>query len=1636
MKSYGTSLPLLMSIEGHRDKFEIRPTVIDNLSGQVNIGSAFFTELSKGGARVSLSYINGKPALEIKGRRTEMIQTVAESSPDEVERSSSKIFQQPTPRARTAARPTFSSGTPRPVTTMQGTIVKGKEMRYIPVKFHERITPVKTVCVLDNQLQSQTEVVPGVYIITKDMGKIAVVNTGDEDYYIPRDTELSRYTEVIPKVNNHYEGNINRVTKDVNITDKEVQEILKDLQLDKKEILQDPAKMKEARKLIMDYIDVFATPSSSIGTTNLIEFEIQLQEDAIPVNSKVRPLNPKQVEDLKKRIEEWEREGVIEPADQSNTSWASPLVPVRKQNGETRWCCDFRALNKVTVPDRFAIPNIEQNLESLAGNKIFSCLDSASAYHAIKVSRRCRHLLTFVSPLGAWHFKRMPFGCRNSASCYSRFVQMALQNLDKQHIIHYLDDVVVASQNWKQHLQHLRDCLQAHKDAGLKLRAAKTKLFQEECQYLGYYVSQDGISMTSKFVERVLDWQPPSSPKELSSFLGFVNYYRSFIKDFSFLTNEMNAMRSVEKSEYVWTDVMNKKFLQLKEAFRKAPIRAFPRYDIPDPFELSVDFSKTNLGAVLTQKQFGKMRYIQFAGRKCTKHEVNYHSYKGEAAALIYGVRKFSHILLFKPFVIHTDCAAITHLLTAKNPRGLLFRWITELQAYDFTIKHRSGKSNVPADFISRTETDLDPPSKDEILEEKEYVLALAECNTRDETDLLFDNDGHLMTFTEDELAGMINMDKSSMIQAQKEDPILKEVRSWVEKKQKPTSRELKGAQELLISYAQGYEHLCLINDLLYDKRRIGPVTNKPLFRLVIPSSKYPAVFYWSHEHLSAAHPGIRATYMRAASRFYWPGLSNYIKQMVAICQRCLAKQTQPNRKDGPHRPVPRSFVGSRLHIDLVGPIMSPNPDNLKYILTMEDSFSRFVMLRGLKSKGGEEVTKALYDTWISTLGFVHTLHSDRGTEFTNNIMKQLASAFNIKLSNTPSYNAQSNSIERFHRTLNKMMRTYLDRDDTDWTKFLSAAALAHNTTVHSSTGLTPFFIMVGREATLPVDIVCPNPDLIKNNMSDHVKHVILNFSRMFDYVRRHNQAVIRRNANLYSGRTEQFLPGSLVWYLSPTLARSDKPRKITNNWTGPWKVTRKISDTIFNIQPAHMEGREISVNVNRLALCTNNHVQRGNIGDVDTEPLDEQDTGEIPPPVDLRPPLPVSIQTSAEEFLDLTRRRPGRPPRKAPAEGRGPDPPGDPPDQSGGPPPSPDSPEVHRPDPEQEVEPMFRSPSPPPPPPDVDMEREQESPPRPPDPSPPPQRDASPSPPPHSPRAGPSHGGVAVGHGGVGQDHGGARPRVPRGAQPSDPEAPAPRDPQQGRVTRQQMKTNVPVGPGKKKLVVKFSPDDISREMKDQQFYGSKHLARDLQAKIQGKEKRQLRKRRTEAEFKRKRADHSTSTGEDDRLLKKQHRKEAAREFLYRDEDTESDSEDILGEVNSLFIKIEEGSLVPTRGSPGSACYDLRASKNTDLPPHQTTKVPLKLKVQIPPQHFMLLLSRSGLSLRNVDCRAGVIDSDFRSELQCLLHNSNDEIFRVNRGSRVCQAIILPVQDVHWHEVPELDQPGTSHGGFGSTGV
>ena len=1653
MKSHGTSGPLKLHIEGFSHEFNIQPTVIEGLSGAVNIGTAFLTEISRGG-KVSLTYTDGQPSLTIQGAQTEMIQTVteipiytrAQIEPQAEVKSESCEVRRQVPAARQKVpvrqtevpppRPATAQGSqisPRAVLVAEDIVVTKNSCTYVPVKLQGRREALRTICV-ENSRVNGSEVIPGVYLTPDSSGHIAVLNTGQEDIYFSRNTRLTTYTELLPvsKQPPTTEGGVQAVRHN-KMSPQEQEDILQDLKLEDKEVLKNPNRMKEAKALIREYIDVFSAPSHSIGTTDLIEFEVNIEPGAVPVSSKTRPLNPKQLEDLKGRIDEWIREGVVVPSDQASASWASPLVPVRKPDNSTRWCADFRALNRVTVPDRFPLPSITENLEKLQGNNYFSTLDSASAYHAIKVSEKSRPYLTIVSPLGLHNFCKMPFGARNAAACYSRFVQMALDGLDPLHILHYLDDVVVASPTWEQHLQHLRGCLEAHKRAGLKLRASKTKLFQKECQYLGFYVNKNGISMVSRYKEKVLDWPAPQSAKELASFLGFCNYYRNFIKDFSFLTNEMNSAKNKEKFE--WTEEMNKKFLLLKEKFREAPIRAFPRYDSNEPFQLAVDFSKDNLGAVLTQVQDGKERLIGAHGRKTTPYERNYHSYKGEAAALMYGVRKFSHILHYKPFIVYTDNNAVTYLMSCKEPKGLLFRWIAELSSYQFTIKHRPGTKNVPADTISRSGHRLDSPTRDEVMEEQQHGVfdihmverLQEELNTLClESEDLFDVDGELISFTDSELAENLDMSTAAMIKAQDEDPILSEVKQWLKDGKKPDKEQLKGAPELLLAYSQGFEHLLLAGDLLYDKRKLGAVSNKPLLRLVVPEAKWEAVFYWSHSHISAAHPGVRGTYMRAATNYYFPGISNYIKTHVAICERCLAKQTQPKRKDTVHRPMTKSFVGSRLCVDLVGPLVTPSPEGHKYILSMEDSFSRYVQLVPLKSKEGSVVAAAIYDGWFSKFGFVYSIHSDQGTEFTNSIMKELAKTFKIKLSTTIPYAPNQNGqVERFHRRLAAMMRTYLEREETNWTRYLPAACLAHNTAVHAATGLTPHYIMTGREAILPTNIVCPSPDLVDNSLNDHVKTTILNFARMYDFIRRNESKVIRRNAKLYNGLKDLFVPGTPVWYLSPTLTSSGKQRKLTNNWIGPYVVTEVLSTSVVSIKPLKMEGRTLNVSVNRLVPCRNTAVQRGQNLDQDPEPLDEEDDGEILPPADLRPPLPVIYPDAPPEMRDLTRRGRGRPPTRRPQEQDGPVPP--------------------RHDPPAEVQPRFRSPSPPLPSPgrnDVEMREEREergegSDPGPP--SPMSETAASPaisSPTPRTPRIPPSSsegGDRGPGHGGARQprpqDHGGVVQPRDLGAVPRQPRGPQPGGEQPRPATR---RTKAVTESGN--LKVKFAPDDISSQIHDTGIYRAKQLQQDLQYRIQGKEKRVLQRRKPPEESKRKRSPDAR------RSLKARLRQRADKYLDISSSDSSEPEESVdtdtdINTVKTLHVKITKGSLMPERATEGAACWDLRAARNTDLPPGKITRVPLKLQLQIPRGYFMLLLSRSGLSLKGITTEAGVIDSDFRSEIHCLLLNSNTTVFRVNKGCRVTQGLLLPCQHAEWHQVAELDPVASPHLGFGSTG-
>ena len=265
-------------------------------------------------------------------------------------------------------------------------------------------------------------------------------------------------------------------------------------------------------------------------------------------------------------------------------------------------------------------------------------------------------------------------------------------------------------------------------------------------------------------------------------------------------------------------------------------------------------------------------------------------------------------------------------------------------------------------------------------------------------------------------------------------------------------------------------------------------------------------------------------------------------------------------------------------------------------------------------------------------------IHSDNGKEFVNAILNELTDRLNIDKTTTPTYNPNSNPIERFHRTLNQTMRVFLEREEVYWDRYLPAFLMAYNSKVNSASGVTPYYAFYGRELRLPIDLVLPAPE--KENVNEHVQTMIKRMQNVYQYIRKNNEAVIRRNASGYLGEKFSFKVNDKVLYLSPRKLQS-KPLKLTDQWIGPYRIVKRVSDVLYRIKPAEYEGPTIAVhaarliNADRRVLGQKVQVPRNLDLDDDGDELGE----EIRLPRDrVNPELgaPVQIQWPDNEIIDL----------------------------------------------------------------------------------------------------------------------------------------------------------------------------------------------------------------------------------------------------------------------------------------------------------------------------------------------------------------------------------------------------------------
>lgn len=436
--------------------------------------------------------------------------------------------------------------------------------------------------------------------------------------------------------------------------------------------------------------------------TNLEEFSMKLTEEK-PVYIRPRPIPHSQVALMEKEVDDMIQLGVIEPAA---SPYNAPTVLVRKADGHSiRYCCDYRALNDVTEFDAEPMTDVEHLFSELTDAKYFSKLDLTKGYWAIPIREQDRDKTAFTTPKGQFRWVNMAFGLKNAGSVFNRMMRKLLNPLRRNDVYNFMDDILIATETWDQHLEALRAVLQRLKEANLAAKPSKCFIGFRELSYLGHNIGHGQRWPDDVNVKKVKDARPPETKKELRSYLGLCNFYRQYLPSYATIAFPLTEKTKKQEPDRIhWTPECQTAFQTLKQKLAEKPVIRMPNHDLP--FVLRTDASDKGMGAVLLQDHGEGLQPIAFASKKFSETERRYATVEKECLGTVWGIRKFERYLYGKHFVLETDHQPLKYLQRMKPTNARLMRWALQLQPYVFTIRVIPGRDNIGADYMSRASYD------------------------------------------------------------------------------------------------------------------------------------------------------------------------------------------------------------------------------------------------------------------------------------------------------------------------------------------------------------------------------------------------------------------------------------------------------------------------------------------------------------------------------------------------------------------------------------------------------------------------------------------------------------------------------------------------------------------------------------------------------------------------------------------------------------------------------------------------------------------------------------------------------------------------------------------------------------------
>jgi transposase InsO family protein len=752
--------------------------------------------------------------------------------------------------------------------------------------------------------------------------------------------------------------------------------------------------------------------SDRLGTVKGMTCHLDLT-DNLPVRSRPYQCSPPRLNVLREIVQDLLDKGVIR---KSYSQYASPAFLVPKPSGGQRMVVDYRRLNKKIVFDAFPMPNVESAFAHFEKATIFSILDLNSAYYQIPLSAKSRKVTAFCTPFGLFEFTKLPMGISVGCQVLSRVVDTLFGDLKCRFVYNFMDDLVVYSRSYEEHLEHLKEVFTRLQNAGFTLNQDKLRLAQKEIPFLGHLLSADGIRILPERVEAITSFPPPKNLKAVRRFLGMAGFYGRFIPRFSHIAEPLHALKR-KNARFEWADPHQAAFLQLKQALATPPVLQIP--DFSAKFSLACDASDVAISAVLQQGNGEQWAPLAYASRLLSPAERKYSAYERECLAIVYGCEKYRTYLEHKEFTLFTDNQALAWLLSHAKELGRIGRWLLRLAPFKFHAAHISGKANVVADCLTRQ---YEQPLEGEILtglvlgQLPEAFHSIAEHQKKD-------------SWCRDIYSRVIQ-----------NDPVVKQFKL------------LKGA-------------------LIYHPSRARPK------RYLLPETLRTMIFEYFHNSQLSAHLGVTKTLNRIARLFYWPDMRREVTAWVTRCQDCQRAKPAPNTRVGFHCSQVVTRPMERVFIDFVGPIIRSSKGNVA-ILVVLDGFSKYVCMYPVRKISAEAVQRCLVERFFASFGVPQEIVSDNATVFKSKIFYDLCFSWGIRHITTSPYYPQASQVERFNRNLKVALSIYHHEQHTRWDHHLPSLTLAFNTAWHESTAATPASLFLGRDLNHPLGLKWKLADL------------------------------------------------------------------------------------------------------------------------------------------------------------------------------------------------------------------------------------------------------------------------------------------------------------------------------------------------------------------------------------------------------------------------------------------------------------------------------------------------------------------------------------------------------------------------------